>query len=65
MKAYLYHFGIYNLNNFAAYFMDYLIYGQIYKSIGWTTDFYEINFSPSDILCYDLNGFAGDPATGN
>ena len=59
MKAYLYYYGISNLDNFAAYFMDYLIYGIIYKTVGWNTDFFEINFAPDDILCYNLNGYDG------
>lgn len=60
MKAYLYFYDIYGLDTFWGYFMDYAIYGKIYSILGWTTDFYEIDFAPTDILCYALNGY--DPA---
>ena len=61
MKAYLYYFSIIDTNTFWGYFMDYAIYGRIYPLLAFETDFYEINFAPSDILCYDLNSY--DPVT--
>jgi hypothetical protein len=62
MKAYLYFYDIHDLNNFWGYFMDYAVYGQIYSFIpGFSTDFYEINFTPDDLLCYELNGY--DPVS--
>ena len=61
MKAYLYFYDIYYLENFWGYFMDYLVYGKIYDAIGWESTFTEIDFEPTDLLCYDLNGF--DPDT--
>ena len=61
MRAYLYFFGIVDLDSFWQYFMDYLIYGNIYGLVGFNTDFAEINFAPVDILCYQLNSY--DPVT--
>ena len=62
MKAYLYYYDITNIDQFWGYFMDYAIYGQIYKLLpGFSTDFYEIDFEPADILCYQLNGY--DPVS--
>lgn len=61
MKAYLYFYDIYSMENLYGYFMDYAIYGRIYDILGWTTDFYEIDFEPADILCYNLNGY--DPVS--
>ena len=63
MKAYLYFYDIYDVDNFWGYFMDYSIYGKLYPIIGWETDFTEIDFAPSDILCYNLNGFDPDDDT--
>ena len=40
--------------------MDYAIYGKIYGILGWDAGFYEIDFAPSDILCYELNDYATD-----
>ena len=60
MQAYLYFFDITTLNDFWIYFMDYAIYGQIYGILGWDAGFYEIDFAPADILCYELNDFATD-----
>ena len=60
MKAYLYFYDIYYLENFWGYFMDYLVYGNIYDALGWNTTFSEIDFAPADLLCYDLNGFDPD-----
>lgn len=63
MRAYLYFEDIYTLDNFWGYFMDYLIYGELYSLLGWETDFYEIDFAPVDLLCYNLNGY--DPTDSN
>ena len=60
MRAYLYFYDIYYLDNFWGYFMDYIVYGTIYDRLGWTTTFVEIDFEPADLLCYDLNGFDPD-----
>ena len=43
--------------------MDYIVYGQIYGLVGWETDFAEINFAPSDILCYNLNDYDPDDSS--
>ena len=64
MKAYLYFFDIYTTDDMAAYFLDYAVYGLIYPMVGFATDFYEIDFAPTDILCYNLNGWDGDTETG-
>ena len=64
MKAYLYFFDIYTTTDMAAYFLDYAVYGLIYSMVGFDTDFYEIDFAPVDILCYELNGWDGDTETG-
>ena len=61
MKAYLYFYDITDLNDFWGYFMDYAVYGQLYAMAGFSSDFYEINFEPVDIMCYILNGY--DPVT--
>ena len=62
MKAYFYYFDIVDLNSLWGYFMDFAIYGKIYGLLpGFSTDFYEISFSPDDILCYQLNGY--DPVS--
>ena len=60
MRAYLYFYDIYDEDNLWGYFMDYIIYGKLYDLLGWTTDFYEIDFLPDDLLCYNLNGFDPD-----
>ena len=39
MRAYLYFYDIYYLENFWGYFMDYLVYGNIYDALGWETTF--------------------------
>ena len=64
MKAYLYFFDIYTTDDMAAYFLDYAVYGLIYPMVGFETDFYEIDFAPADITCYELNGWDGDTETG-
>ena len=43
--------------------MDFIVYGKVYGLVGWTTDFAEINFAPSDITCYNRNGY--DPTVAN
>ena len=63
MRAYLYFYGITNEDQFWGYFVDYIVYGQVYGLVGWETDFAAINFAPSDIVCYNKNGY--DPTVAN
>ena len=63
LKAYLYFEDIYTADNLFGYYMDWIIYGQLYPQfekytkIPLKTTFVEIDMFPSDIACYKLNGF--------
>ena len=59
----MYFYDISYIDQFWGYWVDYVIYGMIYPMAGFETDFFEINFEPADILCYELNGY--DPTDAN
>jgi hypothetical protein len=40
-----------------AYLVDFIVYGNLYKLVGFSTTFTEINFFPDNLLCYKFNWF--------
>ena len=55
--------GITSFDSFNGYWVDYIIYGQLYPMIGLDVGFVEIDFAAiltdtnDNILCYNLNGY--------
>ena len=56
-------YDIKNAGDLTVYIMDYIMYGVVYDMLGWDTTFTEINFFPSDLMCYVYNKYDDDAAT--
>ena len=63
--AYLYvDYDIKNSDDLMVYLMDYIMYGVVYDLLGWSTTFTDINFFPTDLLCYTYNQYDdNDPSS--
>lgn len=56
LMGYLYvGYSIKSADDLMVYLMDYIVYGVVYDMLGWETTFTEINFFPSDLMCYYYN----------
>ncbi len=55
--------GITSFDSFNGYWVDYIIYGMLYKMVSLDVGFVEIDFvaltagNTGDMLCYNLNGY--------
>ena len=52
-------YGITNFDKFYGYMINYVVYGFLYKALGWKTGFKEIDFFAKDVVCYEWNN--GNP----
>ena len=56
IKAMLYvDYSISTTDDLMAYLVDLIVYGYTYPALGMSSTFTEINFFPSDIMCYLYN----------
>ena len=63
IKAMLYlDYKIYSIDDLMAYLVDYIVFGQMYPLVGFTSTFTEINFFPTNIFCYQYNWYGSSNA---
>ena len=66
VKAMLYlKYQITTFDKFFGYTINLFVYGNLYKTLGWSSTFKEINFKAKDLVCYDWNNGAPTRKTTN